>query len=191
MQVKAPSGAEYILTAGHCESLASNGTILASIKGKRPIPRRIIEVDANHDLMLLEALPAVPYVEVAKKQPGWETVVTVISHGAGLNRYTATGELVEEKTVDVLDFIIDSPDKAKACQKPKYKTVKINLWFFEVEACVLHLNYTVTPMPLVVPGSSGAAALYNNRLVGVVSAGGQGFAFLVPLSAIHAFLANY
>src|SRR5271165_6094213 len=56
-QIKAPSGKDYILTAGHCLALSENGIIYAKDDLHQLIPRRVIQEDVNSDLLLIEGLP--------------------------------------------------------------------------------------------------------------------------------------
>ena len=63
--VKGPSGQTYLMTNKHiCEDL--DVVWVKAENAKRPIPRRVIEVDPAADLCLVEPLPGVQGLAVAK-----------------------------------------------------------------------------------------------------------------------------
>ncbi len=64
-------------------------------------------------------------------------------------------------------------------------------WFGEVKVCAITTTNFTTQM-YTIPGSSGGMVVNDaGELVGVVSAGGGGFSYLVRLLDIQSFLASY
>lgn len=182
-QVKAPSGENYILTAAHCLSLASpDKTIRVMTEDGRDLPRRVIAEDEASDLALIEGLPNMEGIQVAKinyrNQP-----VRTFTHGAGLATYKTEGVLIEERDIMVFIGFLE-PEK---CSGSKYKIIDT----FLGGACVMDVREMATTA-LTVPGSSGGMVVNDSgELVGVVSAGGGGMGWLVTLDHIRSFLGNY
>lgn len=186
-QVRSPSGVDYILTAAHCAPLAQAGSIQVTTEGGRVLRRRVIAEDSASDLLLLEGLPNLQGLSIADKDYASQSVRT-FTHGNRLDTYETDGVLIQDKKIKVMLGIIASDAQEAYCSSlPKYKIV--DLVFFK--ACVLDVEETVTTA-LVVPGSSGGMVVDDTGdLVGVVSASGEGFGFLVKLEDIKAFIANY
>ncbi len=190
-QVKAPSGDMYILTAGHCRTLEKDGSILVTKEDGTQLRRNVIAEDPNADLLLLEGLPNVEGLSIADNSYRRQDVRT-FTHGRNFDTYKTSGVLIQQQKIQILNSIIlDEKDEA-ACKDPKYKIMEVPIFFgFTIKACLLDVEEMATTA-MIVPGSSGGAVVSNaGELVGVVSAGGDTFGWLVPLSAIHVFLAGY
>lgn len=189
-QVKAPSGASYILSAGHCGKLADkDGSIEVIMENKKSLRRKIVAEDKFSDLLLIEGLPSVEGLTVARRDAPQEEVITY-THGRGYDTYTTRGVLIQYQLVDVyIGDILTPEDEADCNSMPKYRVIQS--WFSKM--CVMSVTETVTNA-MIDHGSSGGAVLDNNSdLVGVVSAGdNEGhFGFLVPLYEIKRFLSGY
>ncbi len=191
-QVKAPSGKTYILTAGHCRVLEKDGKITAIDSEGHSLERSIIAEDQNSDLLLLEGLPSRSGLTVGKSVRMGEEVRT-FTHGGGMDTYKTQGELIQVSEVKILrDFIISDEDAAKCTTAPKYKIEEIPFFMgIKVKACIMDLmEYASTAA--IIPGSSGGEVVNaNGQLIGVASAGGDGFNYFVTLKDIQKFLAGY
>lgn len=192
-QVRAPSGKDYVLSAGHCSVLAENGAINASVDGGREVPLRVIEVSASTDLMLLEGMPGLKGIKLGKEPKIGDTFYA-FTHGQGLRTYRSEGEYVDLKVVRSLDHVVNTPEEEAACKaQPKFKVMDVPLFLgIMLRACVLELEEYVVTMPTVAPGSSGGyVGDHMGQLIGVVSMGNERFAMLVTLPEIKEFLRSY
>lgn len=186
-QVKAPSGVSYILTAAHCRVLEKDGQIIAQTESGHSLPRRVIAEDGASDLLLLEGLPGVEGLEIARSAPA-NTLIRTFTHGHGFDTYETAGVLVQEFQVLIpISMIYDDASKAACVSQAKYKAFETVFGTY----CVMDVAETVTTA-FISPGSSGGPVVDGwGRLVGVVSAGGEGYGFLVRLSDIRKFIGNY
>lgn len=192
-QVRAPSGVDYILTAGHCSPIADkNGYINAVLDGKRPIPRRILEESSDTDLMLLEGMPNLPGVDISTIEPKQGDILKSFTHGQGMPTYKTSAELVE------LDVVVQIPERAisegdeASCSGKKHLIAEITSFFFTIKVCVLQITAYVTLDPGIQPGSSGGGVFNGNgELVATVTGSDGHFAVLVTRSDIVKFLDSY
>lgn len=187
VQFRAPSGTDYILTAGHCAGLAQNGSMETTTEDGRTMLRRVVAEDPLSDLLLLEGLPGVKGIEMAEVSRPQDHVRTY-THGHAMPTYRTDGVLIGEGVLDILAFPIDSPEALARCEsQPKYRV--IDSFFGSV--CVLHLSEMATTA-MIVPGSSGGLVISDkNYIAGIVSAGGDGFGYLVTITDIFRFTHNY
>lgn len=186
-QVRAPSGIDYILTAAHCKVLAKDNNIIVITEDGHRLQRRIIEEDINSDLLLLEGLPNLEGLKIAKTYHRGQHVRT-FTHGRGLDTYKTEGNLIQMSTIDIIIGIMsDELD----CTMPKFRQVAVDTFFGRVDVCALHVEEVVTTAGIV-PGSSGGM-IVNDRgeLVGVASASDGVFGYLVKLTDIQKFIAGY
>lgn len=184
-QIHAPSGQDYILTASHCKPLAKDGSILATTEDGRSLLRRVIAEDPASDLLLLEGVPHMRGLDIAKYANKQEHIRT-FTHGHRFATYKTEGHFIDYATVG---FQVE--DSACESGMPKYEKRKYSMFGIEMEVCVLSETMLATDA-LIVPGSSGGMVINDSGdLVGVVSAGGDGFGYLIPPSAINAFVRNY
>ena len=182
-QIRAPSGVDYILTAAHCRVLEVDGQIHVKTEDGRELERRVISEDPNADLMLLEGVPGLQGLDIAKSDSVADNIRT-FTHGKGLSTYRTEGVIIEDRMLDIEVSMISSPeDAAKCASMPKY--------IAQEDACIMHTMGTMVTA-MVVPGSSGGMAVNESgELIGVVSAGNDHFGILVPLSEIQAFIHSY
>jgi S1-C subfamily serine protease len=195
-QVHTAFGTDYILSAGHCDELAIDGSIEVHSEDGRVMERRVIAEDAKSDLLLIEGIPNMEGIPIAKHQSIGDHVRT-FTHGNGFRTYKSEGELIDNNKVEAILFPIMPGDPetdkltAKCKAMPKNSLVSIDTFFGKVSVCVLSVDEVVTTA-FMVPGSSGGMVVNDSgELTGVVSAGGDGFGYLVRLSDIQDFLANY
>lgn len=187
-QVIAPSGVSYILTAAHCKVLErSDGQIEVINERGKHLLRRVLAESPSADLLLLEGMPAVKGIKIAKYSFFKEPVRT-FTHGLGMDTYRTDGALIQEREIDVPIFpIIDEASLVYCRSMPKFKMVEM----MEGGYCMLSVSMTFSTA-FIAPGSSGGMVVNDEgKLVGVVSAGGMGYSIFVPLREIRAFLAGY
>jgi hypothetical protein len=189
IQVKAPSGMTYILTAGHCKGIAdASGSILVMTEDKKQVQRKIIAEDPASDLLLLEGAPGVPGLDVASHDRRGQFIRT-FTHGHGLDTYETDGILIGDLSIKIPAEEIDLLECVKM---PKYKKETIDMFFgITADICALEVTETVTNA-LIIPGASGGAAVDSRgHLIGICSATGGGLGYLVTLKDINKFLKGY
>lgn len=186
-QVRAPSGVDYILTAGHCLGLAKDGAMTIIMENGNTLSRRVIAEDDKSDLLLLEGLPNLKGLEIADRSHNFQPV-TSFTHRRGMATEKTQGYIVQSMYVEVPIFdIMGDEDAAKCTSQPKYK---LGGGMFGA-ACVLSVEETVVSAQAS-PGSSGGPMVDSSGdLIGVVSAGSDTHTLLVMLSDIKAFLKGY
>lgn len=184
-QVHAPSGQDYILSAGHCHPLASSdGSIKVTMENGKSIQRRVIAEDPESDLLLLEGLPNLRGLDIAKATHKMEFIRT-FTHGAALDTHETDGIILQKLRARVgMDALSDS----NKCDMPKNKVI-VDPWFGKI--CILDIEENVTTASIV-PGSSGGMAVNRaGELVGVCSAASPYFGLLVRIQDINNFLKGY
>jgi len=191
-QVRAPSGVDYILTAGHCRDIANNGYMTVIDSHGNKVQRRVIAEDKKSDLLLLEGMPGLKGLSIANSIKDTQHVRTFTSGGARPT-HESEGELMGKEHIDIpLDVITNDDDKAK-CEAfgPKNQVLQADTLFGPVNYCALSVD-EVSTTAKIIPGSSGGMIVNDSGdLVGVASATDENFGFIVQLSDIHAFLAGY
>lgn len=185
-QIKAPSGKNYVLTAAHCAGLAYRGIMQLIDNAGTVHYSRVIAEDDKSDLLLLEGLQGVKGLEIGDSD-AVGTAVRSFTHGAGHPTYKTEGIIVAHQYIEVLLGQIESLEEEALCAAHAKSYVTE---FFESKLCILGEVTSVTTA-FIVPGSSGGPVVNNQgQLVGVVSAGGGGFGYLVTLSDIQNFLSG-
>lgn len=190
VQVKAPSGISYILTAGHCNILASpQNTIQVETETHLILERRIVAEDPSSDLMLLEGVPNLKGLEPASEYNMKEDIMT-FTHGKGYATYKSSGRLIQLANIKVLIDVMNEGSKV-LCDKPKNMIAHLETSSGFVAACLLSVTEMASTAKIV-PGSSGGMVVdQKGRLVGIASATGADFSMFVQLDDIRAFLSGY
>jgi hypothetical protein len=191
-QVHSNKGQDYILTAGHCGVLAENGMIYAQLDNERPIARRIIEESPDTDLLLLEGMPNLKGLDIAKTLERGDSL-RAFTHGEGMATYKTSGTYIDNRKDFIPISAINSPEQEEACtSKPKFAIREIQVFIFVFKVCGLLIEDIVTDLSSIAPGSSGGLVADNSGdLCGVVFAGDEKFALIVPLKDIRNFLQSY
>lgn len=181
-QVRAPSGKDYVLTAAHCKTLIINGKILAvDSRGDRH-NLTVFREDAHSDLMILEGLPSIRGLDIAKTLHRYEHIRT-FTHGGGKPTYKTEGALLESRSISIS---VPSFEDCVA-NYPKYAVDPSRGFPY----CSLNVVEYLGSADII-PGSSGGPVVNNDsELVGVASAAGQGLNFYVSLDDIHNFLSDF
>lgn len=184
VQVHTPKGEDLILSAAHCKELEQDGVIYASIDGGRRIPRHIVDVNKETDLMLVEGMPHLKGIEIASSAPLHRTY-QAYTHGRGEATHRADGEYLEEKTVEVMVDVVIEEEERKKCEEQPHQRIAEGMY------CVRGYNMVVTTIK-VEPGSSGGPVVNDNdELVGIVSSSNSFFSNMVPLHSVADFIAPY
>lgn len=185
IEIKAPSGKNYILTAGHCKILLENNEVLAENEQGKDIPVHFIAEDSFSDLMLLTARDS-NSIPVGRHMYEHQHLHT-LTHGRGYPTYRTDGEFLAYQMTDVMVSEIQDPSQEESCRLSKFK-IQDTLFG---KICILHTVQTISTAA-VVPGSSGGPLLNDDgQLVGIVSAGGpDSFSTFVSLPDIREFLKN-
>lgn len=191
--VQAPSGESYILTAAHCKILADkDGLIMVITEDGRSLKRRQIAEDPNSDLLLIEGMPGLKGLSISSKKPHRGEHVRTFTHGGDTKTFKTEGELVDEKSIAIPFAYIGTPAEEAACKSmPKNKVLDMPFIFWTVKVCALQVNELVTTASIIGGSSGGMAVDDSGDLIGVASAAGGGFGYLVPLKDIKKFLGNY
>lgn len=182
VQIIAPSGKFYVLTAGHCSVLVHNNKVMAEDEQGRKLELSFIEEDATSDLMLLSS-PIESGVKIAFGA-GKHDSVHSITHGKGMPSYRTDGELLATDITSFTLFAITSRADFLKCQGPKYK---IGFEGFQT-VCKIESFQTVSNTSII-PGSSGGPLLNVwGSLVGIASTRGEFFCTFASLADIKSFL---
>lgn len=187
-QVHADSGVDYILSAGHCHMLADkNGNIKVLTESGKELLRRVIAEDPQSDLLLIEGLPGLEGIPLAKHSAPNQHIRT-FTHGAGLATYKTEGAIIQDMNIKILISPIFRPSDAEECAAvPKQALVDLGF----IQACALDITETVASAQII-PGSSGGMAVDDSgALVGVASATDGKMGYFVRLSDIRAFVNSY
>lgn len=186
-EIKASSGKEYVLSAGHCNPIVIDGKVTITTEAGDKYEREVIAEDPSSDLMLFEAVGGIPTLEIAANDHRFQHM-RIFSHGHGFPTYETEGKIVSmEERGEFGLFEISSEEDAKRCVGSKYEIV--DGMFGSI--CALNVVETVTTA-MTVPGSSGGAALDDDgKIIGVLTGGDDHFSMFVTLRNIQDFLRKY
>lgn len=188
-QVRTPSGKDVIISAAHCLPLADkDGIFHVKDEDGHLLDRKLIAEDPNSDLIIIEGLPNLRGLQIAKKDARFEHVRT-FSHGSNMDTYTTEGVIVQDLKIQVPLGLALMPAEQKACLAKPKNSIGYIMGIFPV--CMMDLVETVMTAKIV-PGSSGGATVNDQGdLIGVNSASDSNqFSFIVTLSDIHRFLSD-
>lgn len=181
VQVKAPSGKIYALSAAHCVDLLVKGSITAINEQGVSKQLRFVAIDEEHDLLLLTPFDN-KSINIAKSTKLYDKIHT-LTHGNGQPTYRTDGELLKEKSVET-GSPIESEEQLVKCDGRNKKILETFAGLY----CVKTLTVSITTAQ-VVGGSSGGPALNKDgELIGIVSVATEIFSGVIPLKEIQTFL---
>lgn len=192
-QIKAPSGVNYVLTAAHCAGLAVDGSILVHTEDGRQLLRKVLAEDPNSDLLLLEGVPGIDGLDVAGSSRRGQSIRT-FTHGLAFPTYRTEGVLIADKEIQFVvggGPLASAEEEAKCASMAKNSVIAIDTFFGELKLCILTSTEMATTAFIQHGSSGGPVVDSSGALIGVVSAGGDGYGFLVTLRDIKRFVGNY
>ena len=186
IQVEAPSGRVYTMTAAHCKAiLADDMSVSSTDEAGDTKTIFMVDVDYDSDLMLMTSTSN-KSIKVAKKTHRHQKIHT-LTHGHMHETYRTDGELLEEDAAKVLVGPVESAEDMLAClAKPSNEVIVTPMG----PLCVHNIPEMMTTA-IVYPGSSGGPALNDKgELIGIVSVteGGTIYSGIVPLREILDFI---
>jgi trypsin-like peptidase len=180
VQVIAPSGKAYVLTAGHCRGLVEQGKVEATDEHNTKYYLDFIKEDPNSDLMLLSS-PNDSGVSIAHNIYLHDHV-HAMTHGKGFPTYRTDGEALSLNKTEFAEFEIKSLEDIAACLLPKNK-------ISQEDASCRVLTVEMVATASIVPGSSGGPLLDDSgSLVGIASCTDGYFGSFVSLADIRKFM---
>lgn len=190
--VRAKSGEKYLVTNAHvCEGIEKDGEVYVRLATEDlPIPRHVLQKSPTTDLCLVEALPQAKPVEMAESDPGAGDLLTAIGHPKLFQMTETSGLVIGPRKITMLDRLIPLPGE---CDEPKHERKEIDILFFKVPACLIHLDAIQTTV-VILPGSSGSPLFDEAGKVRGVAFGADSndnWAAIVPVSDLREFLEHY
>jgi hypothetical protein len=182
VQVVAPSGKAYVLTASHCRGLVEAGKVEATDEQNQKYFLDFIKEDPNSDLMLLSS-PNDNGVGIADHVRMHEHV-HAMTHGHGYPTYRTDGEALMLSRIEFAEFDLKDIADLAACLQPKNKISQ------EDASCHVAVVEMMSNASII-PGSSGGPLLNEyGSLVGIASCTDGYFGSFVTLGDIKKFLAD-
>ena len=212
--VKAPSGQTYILTNDHvCEVSKDKVSVLVTDEEGNAMRRRIIAHDENSDLCLVEGMPGVEGLSVARSAPVRGDILNIIGHPHLMPLTLSKGEYIAPQDVSTLSgpIAMQNPDTGvweqydvtkggilpEQCQMAKNKQVDIDIPVFiftiKVKLCIVVIHDAYATNAIILPGNSGSPVVNAlGQIEGVAFAGNEAnWGFMISLADIQSFLKNY
>lgn len=185
VEVIAPSGKVYTLSARHCAEVSTTGTITLTTEQGVQAKVKIIAKDKNSDLLLLEKI-GVKSVRVAKEYKMPHGKVHTMTHGKGFPSHRSEGELLVEREDKMLLGLALLPQDVKECKASGGKVQPVD---YGLPGCVLTLRSMWTTAQIQHGSSGGPLFNEHSELVGIVSmVDPEGFSAMVTLADIQRFL---
>jgi len=194
IHVKARSGKTYLLTNDHVCGLGNNkNEVYVSFDNSdRLIPRRIVEKSIMTDLCLVEGMPEVEGISLAKSA-SYGSIVYQVGHPRLMPITLTQGEFISKQMVRVLIGPIFTEEDKMNCSLPKNSIIKVDGLFGEVELCTIKVMGNLSNIPTL-PGNSGSPIVNEwGKLVALTFAGDNriNWGISIPLEDIERFLKIY
>lgn len=113
-EIKAPSGHDYLITAGHCV-MRMDDTLSFDITTDAGghVKRKAIALDSASDLLLIEPVPGLKGYEIADFDYKYEFII-IDGYGYGLPAWEVTGRIIGDEPSDVNPAWIETLTSAGA-----------------------------------------------------------------------------
>jgi hypothetical protein len=187
-QIRAQSGKDYILSAGHCADLQNQrAQILVVTDSGDMLSRAVLDVNLELDLMLLEGIPGMKGLPLADSAMKGQEVISY-THGHGLPIYSARGILGDVGPAQIAE-LIGSPMEFFQCMVGGGNPVSDG----EQGYCVKSYMLRASSMPLLGGASGGAILNMRGQVIGVAESQDEHThdGFLVDIKEIKSFLAQH
>lgn len=162
-QVLTESGKAVILTAMHCSMITIGDEVLVFTQDGRMLPRKILAISEVSDLMILEGMPNMPALPLAK---GFKLNDNCHAYGSGMGYKTS------RQDGQVIDRFLIMPSDLP----PPLDAHNFPIEFFVSTA------HNISGM------SGGPVVDDSGQLIGLVSMGNDFYGYDIPLDSISAFL---
>jgi S1-C subfamily serine protease len=165
-QILAPSGQTYVMTNSHvCEGALTQSedkdSLIVEDNDGNSIRRRVLENSDFTDLCLLEGMPGVEGLKLAKTPVMLGDTEYIVGHPLLRPLSVSDGEIVGLKDVKIPTAQINTPEEEQKCSLPKNEVVSLEMDFYGIVKMPLKLCLNVTKAALmttviIFPGNSGS-----------------------------------
>lgn len=195
VQVKAPSGQAYILSAAHCREIDSGDGYPIVTQNGRHLMRSFVAEDPASDLLLIEGVPGLPALEISDKMDKELKSVRAFTRGGRMPLYITSGDII--KLDEIAKFVIfplhsgENTEESDCLKGSKFMVFSAETMFGNIQVCLFSAPENAISAKIV-PGSSGGAIVdERGDLAGIASATDGDFGYMVRLQDIRAFVGNY
>jgi len=165
-QILAPSGQTYIMTNSHvCEGALTQSedkdSLIVMDDSGNYIRRRVLENSDFTDLCLLEGMPGVEGLKLAKSPVMLGDTGFIVGHPLLRPLSVSEGEVVGLKDVKIAVAQINSPEDEQRCSLLKNEIVSLDMDMYGIVKIPIKLCLNVTKAALmttilIFPGNSGS-----------------------------------
>lgn len=165
-QILAPSGQTYVMTNSHvCEGALTQSedkdSLIVEDNDGNSIRRRVLENSDFTDLCLLEGMPGVEGLKLAKTPVMLGDTEYIVGHPLLRPLSVSDGEIVGLKDVKIPTAQINTPEEELRCSLPKNEVVSLEVDLYGIVKMPLKLCLNVTKAALmttvlIFPGNSGS-----------------------------------
>lgn len=192
-QIENDKGNKYLVTNNHvCAGITNNSEAKIKLQDGTTLKRHIIEISKDTDLCLIEPVPGMPALKLASNWLVGESVF-VLGHPELAPNTFVSGEIVAEREISIVDFIINEEHPMEECTGPRKFVTEIPVFIFMMKACVSKYSAIATTVPTY-PGNSGSALVNRwGQVVGVIFASGgpSYWGDAIKLSELSEFINKY